>query len=158
MKPFISKTLIIISILLLGLAASFAVSVFSYNHQTADLKIQEQALIDNFAQKVSAEKDAYKLSIDGLRQMHSNLPNMAIISLARATELEPNYRDAWLAKAACELKMFNTSAALESAKKAEKIDPINAPTYEILQEIYTQTDNKVLAQAAKTKLDFLNKK
>lgn len=158
MKPFISKTLIIISIPLLGALASFAIFAFSYNYQTKNLSGKITQMEQAYAKKVSTEKDAYKLTINGLRQAHSNLANLATISLTRATELEPNYRDAWLAKSACELKMFNTSAALESAKIAEKIDPIHPQTYELLKEIYTQIDNEPLAQAAKTKLDFLTKK
>lgn len=158
MEQYGKKLFIILGILCLGALASFIVYKISYTHQTSIIKTQEQSLINNYAQKISTETDAYKLTTNGLKQVKNNLAELGLISVTRAVSVEPNYRDAWLAKAACELKMQNTSAALESALKAEKLDPIHPQTYELLKEIYTQIDNKPLAQAAQTKLDFLSKK
>lgn len=157
-KFIIIKILIAIGILLLGLLASMIVFETAYSRLTAGLSESEKQVEKQIVAQIAQQTDAYKLTKNGLRQLNINLPNLALISLKRATEIEKNYRDAWLALGLAQLKTGDIKTALASFQTAEKLDPINAKTYEFLKIVYEKVGQLESAKVAQEKYEFLTKR
>lgn len=158
-KPIVIKILIGIGILLLGLLMACLFIQTAHSRKTAELLDDNLKQIEaEYAQKVAQDNDAGKLTKSGLRQLNINLPNLALISLNRATQVQQNYRDGWLALGLAQLKTGDIKAALISFQAAEKLDPINAKTYELLKIAYEKLEDTASAQKASEKYEFLTKR
>jgi len=158
MKLLPIKIIIAIAILCLGAAGSYAAYFVAYNNWTKgineDLVKSQQAYTD----KIGKSTDTYALVKNGKRLMENKMLDFANTNLTRATEIDANYRDAWVCLGYTALKMNNTSRALEALKKAESLDPIYATTYELLNLAYKQNKDPDSAQKAQEKFEFLTKK
>lgn len=159
LKPIVVKIIIGVAIFILGLIATCI--ALQTAHSQRDAKITQEfaaQILDNYKINVSKKIDAYALTKSGLRQLNINLPNLSLISLKRATEIEPNYRDAWLALGLTQLNTGDVKTALISFQTAEKLDPINAKTYELLKIAYGKLEDAGGSQKAEEKWKFLTKK
>ncbi len=158
-KPIVIKILIGLGILILGLIATLVALDTAKSRRSAVLLEEKARQIEaQFAQSVAKKNNAGELAKSGLRQLNINLPNFALTSLKRATEIQPNYRDGWLALGWVQFKTNDFPAALASFQTAEKLDPINAKTYELLKISYEKLEDAASAGKAAEKYDFLTKK
>jgi len=151
------KILTVAGVLLAGFLSSLLVAQKVYSRMTADINNGLAQIESQYSQELAQETDAEKLVKTGVRQSDVNLPALALISLNRATTIEPNYRDGWLALGLAQFKTGDTKAALDSFQAAEKLDPICAKTYELLKMAYEKLDDPASAQKAQEKWDFLTK-
>lgn len=143
--------------MLLGLLATFIVMERAKsNQEIAEISRLNQEINDKYAQNVSQKTDASALAKNGLRQLNINLPNFALISLKRATDINQNYRDGWLALGLAQFRTNDFKNALASYRAAEKLDPIYAKTYELLKIAYEQIGDAASAAKAEEKYDFLS--
>lgn len=153
-----SKILLTLAILIIGLAIALMIFKISYSRQTEGIDTHIKEMENNYSQMVAKKTNVYTLTKIGLHQTDIGLTDMALISLHRATSLEKNYRDSWLALGLAQIQKMDYVSALTSLKIAEKLDPINPKTYELLNLVYQKMDNSELAQAAQEKYKFLTKK
>jgi len=110
-----------------------------------------------YQQQITTEADPYELCRLGVSFSVAQDDHLALAAFTKSTQMDPNYRDAWVWKGYTELKMGNPSQALVSLKKAEKIDPIYPLTYQLLVIAYQQNGDTAAAEAAQKKLDYLGK-
>lgn len=157
-KTIFIKILIVIGILLAGLLSSILIGQKVYAQMTANLDQGLKQIESEYSQTVAQRTDANALVKAGLHQADANVPDLALISLKRATQLQPNYRDGWLALGLAQLKTNDVKAALVSFQTAEKLDPINPKTYELLKIAYERLEDMAGAKTAQDKFDFLTKK
>lgn len=158
LKPLFWKIILLLAILILGLAVVFCYIKIAHS-RTDKFFSQNLAKIESdYAQRISSETDAYTLVKTGQRQMKINLPDLAKISLKRATEISPDYRDAWVLLSSAQLLDNDAQAALASLQTAQKIDPICAKTYELLKIVYENLGNSADAQKMQEKYEYLSKK
>lgn len=158
-KPFFIKLLITIAILLLILLAiCIAMETVKSRGITQENAQRHQEILANYTAQVAQKTDAFALTKSGLHQLEINLPDLALISLKHATELNQNYRDAFLALGLAQFKTRDFKGALASFQAAERLDPIYAKTYEFLKITYEKLEDKESAQKAEEKYAFLTKR
>jgi len=94
-------------------------------------------LSQNFSEKITnIDMNALNLGLLGETLVKKGFTQYGIIALEKATTLG-SYRDLNLYTATVYFNLGNYDKALEKALAAKDIDPIYAPTYELLAQIYT---------------------
>lgn len=158
MKNIYLKITILVAILCLGAAGSYAAYFVAYNNWTKGINedlVKSQAA---YTDRISKSTDFLSLLKNGKRLMDNNVLDLANINLTRATALDATYRDAWICLGYTALKLNDVSRSIEALKKAQELDPIYAKTYEILALAYRQNNDLESANKAQEKYDFLTKK
>jgi predicted Zn-dependent protease len=110
-----------------------------------------------YAADIASLTDINLLMDLGQKLLYGNQTEAAIINFKRVTELQKNYRDGWLYLGIAELKNNDPFEALKNIQTAEKLDPINALTYQYLAIAYEETGDAGEAQKAKDKMNYLTK-
>ncbi|MFA6493139.1 MAG: hypothetical protein WCV58_03315 [Patescibacteria group bacterium] len=142
------------------LVAYFAIQVFSgvyTNKLTQNLSGPANAMKEQFRQEIASQTDAYAACKLGINFIQAQNDDLALLAFQKATDLDNGYRDAWVWRGYSELKNNQPQEAVNSLKKAENIDPINARTYELLSVAYSQTGDDDNAKKAQEKYDYLAK-
>lgn len=155
-KNFI-KLLFIFGLLLFGFGVSVFLYQSTYNQEMKIIKNSREKQLVDYKKVIDTKTDPYILTVNGTRYLKKNLPDLAIISLERTTQIEKGYRDGWLALGLAQLELADYKSALSSFQEAEKIDPINAKTYEYLEIAYKKLEQSDSAARAQTKYEFLTK-
>lgn len=157
-RKLLIKILLAFAMLLLGLLATLGFIQTAHSRAEAEkLRAAEAQIIANYKANIDKKTDADALTKTGLRQLNINLPGLALITLKRAVEVQKNYRDAWLALGLAQFKTGDIGGALISFQSAEKLDPINAKTYELLRIAYETVGDASAAAKADEKYKFLSK-
>lgn len=114
-----------------------------------------------FREQIAAQTDAYSACKLGINFSKAQNDDLALLAYQKATDLDPNLRDAWVLRGQSELKnnppAGGPDKALESLQKAEEIDPINSRTYELLSIAYSQVGDTDNAKKAQEKYEYLTK-
>jgi tetratricopeptide (TPR) repeat protein len=158
MKNSLPKILIFVCVILIGAFTSLICYKQTYQNLTTDLKTKEKLAVFYYEQAINNRTDAYTLTKTGLRQLDTNMPELALISLKRATVAAEDYRDGWLGLGLAQFETGDYINAAESLKVAEALDPINSKTYQLQEATYLKLKQKDLSQTAKTKADFFGKR
>lgn len=127
-----------------------------YNKLFTQLSAPARAMEAQYREEIASGKDPYQLCKIGNAFLNSN-SDLALLAYQKATEIDPKYRDGWILRGYAELKTNQPELAINSLKKAEEIDPINARTYELLSIAYTQTGDTDSAKKAQEKYQYLLK-
>jgi len=151
------KFFTLVTVLLVGYLGSIVISGVAYEHWTKKISEETIELQNNYTQEVLTKTDPYRLVKLGVRQANFGETALALISLQRAVEIDPNYRDGWVYLGYVQIKSNRLGAALESLQKAAELDPINPLTYQLLNEAYKKTGNQEMARQAEEKYQMLSK-
>lgn len=151
------KILIIIAVLTVSYFVTRSLANAIVGNENKKIESQIKDFENRYALQVTQETNAYTLVARGLRQTKNNNLNLALINLKKATELEPNYRDAWLYSGIAELINNHPAVALADLQKAEAIDPIEPAIYQFLTIAYEQNGSSADAKLAREKYDYLTK-
>ena len=151
-----TRVIIWLLVLSLGYVGSRLIGNIYYNKLT---KLSEpiQDYRQNYQEQINKEDDPFKLAKFGRIMLKTGSTDLALTAFSKTTELDAGWRDGWVAKGFVELKLQKTKEALDSLKTAEKIDPINPLTYELLTIVYEQTGDIKSSQFAREKWQYLNK-
>lgn len=152
------KLLFIFGILLFGFGVSLFIYQSVYAQELKSINSEHEKQLADYKKLIETKTDAYQLTLNGLRYLKKDMPDLALLSLARSTEIDKNYRDGWLALGLAQLESADYKSALSSFQEAEKIDPINAKTYEYLKIAYEKLDQTESAQKAQEKYEYLTRK
>ena len=155
-KDLSFKLLFVLAVLLVGITASFLVYSLLCSHWTKETETNQyqKAYIQNLTQ----ETDVNVLAGRSLKLIKAQQVDWAILTLKKAVEIQPGYRDAWVLLGYIQLLSSDNNSALESLKAAEKLDPINPKTYELLKITYEKLNDQDSAQKAEEKFEYLTKK
>ena len=148
---------IVIIALMIGIFLSQLMAKNTYNKIIAEADRSTRNFEEVYSLQINQENDAYELTRLGSKQIKSGQFKIATITLEKAAQLEPKYRDAWLFLGMANLKNNEAQKAIESLLKAEIIDPINPETYKLLSLAYKQSNQNELAQKAEEKQNYLEK-
>jgi len=125
-----------IAVLIFWIHTTQKVKSLHKSYQNEETQIQNE-LKQNFSAKIkNVNSDALSLGLAGERLVNINLPEYGLIVLNEALARSNEYRDLYLytAKVCYDLKDYER--AKELALKSTEIDPVNAPTYTLLAQIY----------------------
>jgi len=156
----VTRLLIIFGILVFGYFGAQIVASFYFDRLMSNYAKPLQNFTEYYQNKVNLETDPYKLTRLGgslLKANQKHADDLAYSALKKSTELDPKWRDGWLARGYGELKFGQPKEALASLKKAEEIDPIYPFTYELLSIAYQATGDETSAKFAQEKVTYLNK-
>lgn len=96
----------------------------------------------SYEQKLAqSPKDAIELGVFGENLVNKGYTNFGLLALEEAIKRNGDIRDLNLYTAKVYFDAKNTNRAKELALKAQAIDPLYAPTYSLLGEIYTSLDD-----------------
>lgn len=140
--------------------AYFAIQLLAgiYSHRlTTKLSGPIEEMKNQYAEQIAAETGAGEAAKLGANFLKAQNDDLALLAFQRATDIDPSYRDAWVWRGYTELKNNQPEEALNSLKKAEDIDPVNARTYELLAIAYRQTGDADAAKKAQEKYQYLTK-
>jgi len=112
---------------------------------------------DTYTNKINLMDDPNELARMGTIFLKSDFNDLALLSFKKASDLSPNWRDAWVWRGYAELRTNQPKAGLDSLKKAENLDPIYPLTYQFLTDAYKLTGDAVSAEKAQEKFVYLNK-
>lgn len=94
-------------------------------------------LKENFTKKIdTSQKDAIELGILGEKMTQKGYPQYGILILEKAIAKDASIRDLNLYTAKVYFDIGDYEKAKTLALKACDLDPLNAPTYSLLTEIY----------------------
>lgn len=154
----IIKIFLITGVLLIG----FGVSVFLYastlDQETKKIQAEHAQQMALYKQKIDQQTDVNHLTQFATHLLEINLPDLALINMEKATSLDKNYRDGWLGLGLAQFETKDYKNALSSFQEAEKLDPINPPTYKYLSITYQKLEKTDLAKEAQRKYELLAEK
>lgn len=130
--------------------ASFYFSGYGQNEVAEKINAQYRA-------QITQSTDPQKTARLGMVFLKTDNLDLAELAFSRTTALDPNWRDGWIWRGYTELALEKPQEALESLKAAEKLDPVYAFTYQLLDKAYTGLGNSSEAQHAREKMTALNK-
>lgn len=120
------------------------------NQQITQLQAAEVDHIDKIEERIALIDDPITLVDMGRKFLSAGNPRFAIVPLEKATQQKPGYRDSWYLLGYSYLEIANaygndsrkladkqtaTSKAIDALLQARKIDPIHAPTTELLAQL-----------------------
>ncbi|MBM2820820.1 MAG: hypothetical protein HW405_580 [Candidatus Berkelbacteria bacterium] len=153
---FLTRIIIIIGVLGIGFFGAKIIANICYDKWTTEASNLGD-FKDRYENKINLETDPYELGKIGMSLLKGDHNEIALKAFAKAAQLDPNWRDGWVWKSYSELKLNEPKTALESLKKAEKIDPIYPLTYQLLTIAYQQIDDPQSAKFTQDKLVYLTK-
>lgn len=149
---------LIVAIAIIGtvvyIGVRFVTGLVSRNNISS---VSAQDLQKTYTEVIATETDVNKLTEQGATLIKGNQIDNGIVSLQRATVIEPKYRDAWVWLGYAQIKNNQPQNAITSLNKAAEIDPIYPDTFKYLTLAYEQTDDSASAKTAQEKYDFLTK-
>lgn len=151
-----TRVVIWLVVIAIGFLGSRIIGNLYYNHL---MKLNEpiQDFRKNYQEQINQENDPFKLAKFGRVLLKTGSLDLAWRAFSKTTELDAGWRDGWVARGFAELKLNKTKEALDSLKIAEKIDPINPLTYELLSVVYERIGDAKSSQFAREKFEYLNK-
>lgn len=129
--------------------------------------LEKEEMTNIYKERVEKETDPAKLVRLGVKWIGMENPALAVIALEKATKLEKEYRDAnfYLGYARlkkcqspnskCQKKDFQK--ILEILNKTKDLDPIYAPTWQLLSFTYQILGEDQKAKEAKEKFEMFKK-
>jgi Flp pilus assembly protein TadD len=135
------------AVLLLLLAGYLWSARLSQEIFASGLEMRAQAdskSLTHFREQIEQKDDAITLVVMGKNFLSSDSTPYAIIALERATEVNPNYRDAWYllgyayvqSLALPEVdRMSHAEKAKIALETARTIDPTHQPTIDLLEQL-----------------------
>lgn len=154
---YVTRLLIIFGLLVFGYFSARIVASLYYDNLMADYNKSLQNFTDYYQTKVNLETDPYKLTRLARSLWKANQKDLSYLAAIKSTELEPLWRDGWLWRGYLELRLRHPKEALASLKKAESLDPIYPPTYQLLSIAYQETGDDTSAKFAKEKVIYLER-
>jgi hypothetical protein len=156
--------LMLLVVLLVGIWLIRLVANNTYAKQTRDIPSVESIVLPAYTQKVSRETDIAKLVNVGNGLLDKNLPIYAATAFNKASDLDPNYRDAAYAWGYALMQARNgdlSAAELAQVKtaidRAEIIDPMYVPLLQLKLLVANIEKNTEVAQATESRLKALTK-
>ncbi len=132
LRPTVALGLAVLTVV--GLAGSRLVSGQVYRWGTRNLTSPDALVLPAYGEFVAQQTDVDALSRQGRRLLEKNLPGYAALLFRRASELDPNYRDAAYAWAYAVLQANPNQLSLgdrqdihQAINQIEKVDPHYLP-------------------------------
>lgn len=119
-------------------------------------KIPQQGALEVPAY-VTESQDPRGLLLGGRKFVEDGKLELAEVAFARATELDPKLRDAWLHLGITRLALGKNFEAEVALRRAKAIDPLHAETYRQLIKLYQTTGDKEAAAATQRSLEVIEK-
>lgn len=106
---------------------------------------------------VSESQDARALVVGGRKFLEEGKLEYAEAAFARASELDPKFRDAFLHLGLTRLELKQYFEAELALRRARAIDPLYVKTHEALARLYEQTGQKELAEETQKRVEEFSK-
>lgn len=150
----------LVIIIVLGVSLVIAQAITSV--QTAKINRQVQKQAEAFQKDwrqtlVKSATSVSGLTLVGSRLLQAGQADEALAALSEATTRDQHYRDSFLWLGYGYLKNNNFELSRRALEQAGKIDPVFAPTWQLLAETYQGLGDKVKAEAAANQSKILNK-
>lgn len=116
-------------------------------HPSGEMKLKALALL-NIYRTFDQHRDAdtsYLWTLFAKQLGEFGEYEIALYLSNKATQLRDNYRDAWLIKGYCEMKLKDLESAEKSLLQAYQLDPGNTQTQYLLGHIYFQLEKPALS-------------
>lgn len=156
LENYIVKIIAAITVLVIGYFAIQVCAGAYTNKLIKNFSGPAELQKEQFREQIANQTNAYEACRLGINFDKGQLDDLALLSFIKATDLDHEYRDAWLLRGQSELKNNQPEEALKSLKKAEELDPIHPRTYELLAIAYEATGDTQAAAKAKEKYEYLS--
>lgn len=134
----------------------------AYEQEVKQLGTTDDPVFSAYSQTVSHAKDARSLARVGEKLLVKGMPRFAVLHFKRASELDPNYRDAaygWAYALLQEKKESLTEADLQeihtAINRAEAIDPLYIPVLKLKLFLAELEQDQSVINATQARLQLL---
>lgn len=161
-RPVPTFWVILAVILVGGIVAIRVVAGSVYGLGTKNLPTDEAVVFDAYKAHAATQASAAKAVQIGEKLLDKKLPLYASVNFARASALDPNYRDAAYAWAYALLQAKHDNLSPDDVNdihsalgRVQKVDPLYKPALEIQLQLAQAEGDKTLTASTQTRLSLL---